>query len=83
MKGVGKIKQYLSALLWYLRRRGGSGRGAVFSVRTRGVDRRCCMAVHSVMMRLVEECLARRHRRGVYLIERAMEEVLTALRRWI
>jgi predicted transcriptional regulator of viral defense system len=86
MKGVGKIKQYLSALLWYLRRRGGGGRGAVFSVRTRdvcGVDKRCGMAVRRLMMSLVEEGLARRHRRGVYLIERAMEEVLTALRRWI
>jgi len=74
MKGVGKIKQYLSALLWYLRRRGGGGRCAVFSVRTRdlcGVDKRCGIAVHSLMMRLVEEGLARRHRRGVYLIERA------------
>jgi hypothetical protein len=84
MKGVGKIKQYLSALLWYLRRRGGGGRGAVFSVRTRdvcGVDKRCGIAVNSLMMRLVEEGLARRHRWGVYIIERAMEEVLTALRR--
>jgi hypothetical protein len=73
MKGVGKIKQYLSALLWY-RRRGGRGRGAVFSVRTRdvcGLDKRCGIAVHSLMMSLVEEGLARRHRRGVYLIERA------------
>jgi predicted transcriptional regulator of viral defense system len=48
-----------------------------------GVDRRCGMAVRRLMMSLVEEGLARRHRRGVYLIERAMEEVLTALRRWI
>jgi hypothetical protein len=82
MKEVGKIKQYLSALLWYLRRRGGGGRGAAFSIRTRdvcGVDKRCGIAVHSLMMRLVEEGLARRHRRGV--LERAMEEVLTPLRR--
>jgi hypothetical protein len=36
------------------------------------------------MMRLVEEGLARRHRKGVYLIERAtVEEVLSALRQWI
>ena len=57
------------------------------AVRTRdvcGVDRRCGMAVHSLMMRLVEEGLARRYKRGTYLIEkRAMEEVLTALKRWI
>jgi len=57
------------------------------SVRTRdvcGVDRRCGMAMHSLMMRLVERGLARRHKRGVYLIERrAVEEVLSALREWI
>ena len=57
------------------------------SVRIRdvcGVDRRCEMAVRRLMMRLVEEGLARRHRKGVYLIERAaVEEVLSALRQWI
>ena len=49
-------------------------KGPVFSVRTRdvcGVDKRCGMAVRHLMMSLVEEGLARRHRRGVYLIERA------------
>jgi predicted transcriptional regulator of viral defense system len=85
MKGE-KIKRYLLALLWYVERRVG-GRGAVVSVRTRdvcGVDRRCGMAVRRLMMSLVEEGLARRHRQGVYLIEKmAVEEVLTALRRWI
>ncbi len=36
------------------------------------------------MMSLVEEDLARRYKKGVYLIERrAVEEVLTALKRWI
>jgi predicted transcriptional regulator of viral defense system len=62
-------------------------RRAVVSVRIRdvcGVDRRCGMAVRRLMMRLVEEGLARRHRKGVYLIERAtVEEVLSALRQWI
>jgi len=75
-------------LLWHLQRRGGGGRGAVVSVRTRdvcGVDRRCGMAVRELMMRLV----GRRGspsviRGGVYLIEReALEEVLSALREWI
>ena len=84
---VWKIRQYLPALLWYVQRRVGGGRGAVFSVRTRdvcGVDRRCGMAVHSLMMRLVEKGLTKRLKRGTYLIERrAVEEVLTALRRWI
>jgi predicted transcriptional regulator of viral defense system len=48
------------------------------------VDRRCGRAVHSLMMRLVEKGLAKRHKKGVYLIERgAAEEVLTALRKWI
>jgi len=59
----------------------------VVSVRIRdvcGVDRRCGMAVRRLMMRLMEEGLARRHRKGVYLIERAaVEEVLSALRQWI
>jgi predicted transcriptional regulator of viral defense system len=80
-----KIRQYLPALLWHLQRRGDGG--AVVAVRTRdvcGVDRRCGMAVHSLMVRLVEEGLARRYKRGTYLIEkRAVEEVLTALKRWI
>jgi len=36
------------------------------------------------MTRLVERGLAKRHKRGTYLIERgAAEEVLTALKEWI
>jgi predicted transcriptional regulator of viral defense system len=84
---VWKIKQYLPALLWYVQRRVGGERGFLISVRTRGVcgvDRRCCMVVHSLMMRLVEKGLARRLKRGTYIIERGVaEEVLTALRQWI
>ncbi len=84
---VWKIKQYLSALLLYVQRRVEGGRGVVVAVRTRdicGVDRRCGMAVHSLMMSLVEKGLAKRHKKGTYLIERgAAEEVLTALREWI
>jgi len=87
-EGVGrKTRRYLPALLWHLQRRGGGGRGAVVSVRTRdvcGVDRRCGMAVRELMMSLVGEGLARRYKKGTYLIEkRAAEEVLTALKRWI
>jgi predicted transcriptional regulator of viral defense system len=82
-----KIKQYLPALLWHLRRRLEGGRGFLISVRTRdvcGVDRRCGMAVHWLMMRLAEKGLAKRHKKGIYLIERkAVEEVLSALREWI
>jgi hypothetical protein len=82
---VWKIRQYLPALLLYVQRRVKGGRGAVISIRTRdvcGVDRRCGMAVHSLMMSLVE--IARRFKRGTYLIEkRAVEEVLTALKEWI
>ncbi|NAZ33656.1 MAG: hypothetical protein GU356_05160 [Pyrobaculum sp.] len=82
-----KIKQYLPALLWYVQRRLEGGRGFLISVRTRdvcGVDRRCGMAVHSLMMRLVERGLARRIKRGTYLIERwAVEEALSALKEWI
>jgi predicted transcriptional regulator of viral defense system len=82
-----KIKQYLPALLLRIQRRVGGERGVVVAVRTRdvcGVDRRCCMAVHWLMMRLVEKGLAKRHKRGTYLIERvAVEEVLTALKKWI
>jgi predicted transcriptional regulator of viral defense system len=82
-----KIRQYLPALLWYLQRRVEGGRGAVISVHVRnicGVDRRCGMAVYWLMARLEEGGLARRHKRGTYLIERkTAEEVLTALRQWI
>jgi hypothetical protein len=36
------------------------------------------------MMSLVEEDLARRYKKGVYLIERAaVEEVLSVLKEWI
>jgi predicted transcriptional regulator of viral defense system len=82
-----KIKQYLPALLWYVQRRLEGERGAVVSVRVRnicGVDRRCGIVMHNLMTRLVEKGLARRHKRGTYIIERrAVEEVLTALKEWI
>jgi predicted transcriptional regulator of viral defense system len=82
-----KIKQYLPALFLYVQRRVGGERGVVVAVRTRdvcGVDRRYGMTVHWLMMRLVEKGLAKRHKKGTYLIERvAVEEVLTALRQWI
>ncbi len=62
-------------------------RGFVVAVRTRdicGVDRRCGRAVYSLMMSLVEKGLARRLKRGTYLIERrAVEEVISALKEWI
>jgi predicted transcriptional regulator of viral defense system len=71
----------------HIQRRVEGGRGAVVAVRVRnicGVDRRCGMAVHWLMTRLMERGLAKRHKRGTYLIERnAAEEVLTALREWI
>jgi len=81
---VWKIRQYLPALLLYVQRRVGGERGFLVAVRTRdicGVDRRCGMAVHSLMMSLVEKGLAKRHKRGTYLIERgAAEEVISALK---
>jgi predicted transcriptional regulator of viral defense system len=84
---VRKIRQYLPVLLLYMQRRVGGERGVVVAVKTRdvcGMDRRCGMAVHSLMMSLVEKGLARRYKKGVYLIERAaVEEVLTALKEWI
>jgi predicted transcriptional regulator of viral defense system len=82
-----KIRQYLPDLLLYMQRRLEGERGFLVAVRTRdicGVDRRCGRAVYSLMMRLVEKGLAKRHKKGTYLIERrAVEEVLTALREWI
>jgi predicted transcriptional regulator of viral defense system len=82
-----KIRQYLPALLLHIQRRVGGERGVVVAVRTRdvcGVDRRCGRVVHSLMMSLVAKGLARRYKKGVYLIERrAVEEVLTALKEWI
>jgi predicted transcriptional regulator of viral defense system len=84
---VWKIRQYLPALLLYVQRRVEGGRGAVVSVRTRdicGVDRRCGIVVHWLMARLMERGLAKRHKKGTYLIERrAVEEILSALRQWI
>jgi predicted transcriptional regulator of viral defense system len=74
---VWKIRQYLPALLLHIQRRLEGERGVVVAVRTRdicGVDRRCGWAVHSLMMSLVEKGLARRHKRGTYLIERATVE---------
>jgi hypothetical protein len=82
-----KIRQYLPALLLYVQRRVEGERGAVVAVRTRdicGVNRRCGWAVHWLMMSLVAKGLARRFKKGTYLIERrAVEEVLTALKEWI
>jgi predicted transcriptional regulator of viral defense system len=84
---IWKIRQYLPALLLYVQRRMEGGRGFLIAVRTRdicGMDRRCGRAVYSLMMSLVEKGLARRFKKGTYLIERrAVEEVLTALKRWI
>ncbi len=84
---VWKMKQYLPALLLYIQRRLEGGRGFLVAVRTRdvcGVDWRCCMAVHSLMMRLAEKGLAKKHKKGTYLIERAaVVEVLSALKEWI
>jgi predicted transcriptional regulator len=84
---VWKIRQYPPALLLYIQRRVGGERGVVVAVRTRdicGVDWRCGQAVHSLMMRLVEKGLARRFKKGTYIIEkRAVEEVLSALKEWI
>jgi len=82
-----KIRQYLPALLLYIQRRVGGERGVVVAVKTRdmcGMDRRCGRAVHSLMVSLVEKGLAKRHKKGTYLIERAaVDEVLSALREWI
>jgi len=82
-----KIRQYLPTLLLHIQRRLEGERGFLVAVRTRdvcGVDRRCGMAVHSLMMRLVERGLARRFKKGTYIIERSVaEEVLAALRQWI
>jgi len=82
-----KIKQYLPALLLYVQRRLEGERGFLVAVRVRnicGVDRRCGIVVHWLMKSLIEKGLAKRHKRGTYLIEkRAVEEVLTALKEWI
>jgi L-asparaginase II len=84
---VWKMKQYLPALLLYIQRRVGGEKGVVVAVRTRdvcGVDRRCGQAVYSLMMSQVEKGFAKRHKKGIYLIERrAVEEVLTTLKKWI
>ncbi len=84
---VWKVRQYLPDLLWYLQRRVEGGRGSLVAVRIRdvcGVDRRCCVIVQRLLARLEERGLARRHKQGVYLIERgAAEEVISALREWI
>jgi len=84
---VWKIRQYLPALHLHIQRRVDGERGFLVAVRTRdvcGVDRLCGRVVHSLMMSLVEKGLAKRYKKGVYLIERrAVEEVLTALKEWI
>jgi predicted transcriptional regulator of viral defense system len=84
---VWKIRQYLPALLLHIQRRVDGERGFLIAVRTRdicGVDRRCGRAVYSLMMSLVGRGLAKRHKKGTYLIERAaVEEVLMTLKEWI
>jgi predicted transcriptional regulator of viral defense system len=84
---VWKVRQYLPALLLYVQRRLEGGRGSLVAVRIRdvcGIDRRCCTIVQRVLKRLEERGLARRHKQGVYLIERSTaEEVMATLRQWI
>jgi predicted transcriptional regulator of viral defense system len=81
-----KARRYLPALLWHVQKLRGN-RGVVISIKTRdicGADKRCALTLRYIMMWLVEKGLARRHKQGVYLIERAaVEEVLSALREWI
>ena len=82
-----KAQQYLPALIWYLQRRGRSDRGVVIAVRTKdicGVDRRCGWALRRLMMSLVAQGLAKRHKQGVYLIDReALGRVLSVLQKLI
>ncbi len=82
-----KIRQYLPNLLWYVQRRLEGGRGFLVAIRIRdvcGMDRRCCVVVQTLLARLKERGLARRHKQGIYLIERgATEEVISALKEWI
>jgi predicted transcriptional regulator of viral defense system len=84
---IWKVRQYLPDLLLYVQRRLGGGRGSLVAIRIGdvcGIDRRCCTVVQRVLKRLEEKGLAKRHKQGVYLIERrAAEEVLTALREWL
>jgi predicted transcriptional regulator of viral defense system len=84
---VWKIQQYLPDLLLYMQRRLEGGRGSLVAIRIRdvcGIDRRCCVVVQTLLARLEERGLARRHKQGVYLIERgATEEVISALKEWI
>jgi predicted transcriptional regulator of viral defense system len=84
---VWKIRQYLPDLLLYMQRRLEDGRGSLVAIRIRDVcsiDRRCCVVVQTLLARLEERGLARRHKQGVYLIERgAAEEVISALKEWI
>ncbi len=82
---VWKIRQYLPALACAEASRGWAwGCGFCEDARVCGVDRRCGQAVRRLMMSLVEKGLARRLKRGTYLIERAaVEEVLTTLKEWI
>jgi hypothetical protein len=82
-----KAQQYLPALIWYLQRRGRSDRGVVIAVRTKdicGVDRRCGWALRRLMMSLVAQGLAKRHKQGIYLIDReALGRVLSVLQKLI
>jgi len=81
-----KARRYLPALLWHVQKLRGN-RGGVVAVKTRdicGADKRCALMLRYIMMWLVEGGLAKRHKQGVYLIERKdMERVLAALREWI
>jgi predicted transcriptional regulator of viral defense system len=83
---IWKIRQYLPDLLLYMQRRLEGGRGFLVAIRIRDVcsiDRRCCVVVQTLLARLAERGLARRHKQGIYLIERkAVEEVISALKEW-
>jgi len=59
----------------------------VIAVRTKdicGVNRRCGWALRRLMMSLVAQGLASRHKQGVYLIKReSLDRVLLVLRKQI
>ncbi|MFN3804856.1 MAG: hypothetical protein ACK4SY_07350 [Pyrobaculum sp.] len=77
------MSYYISALLYYIYKKKFE-KGLLVAIRTReicGTDKRCSWYLREVMLYIEGRGLARRYKRGVYLIERkALDRVIATVR---
>ncbi len=75
---------YISALLYYMYRKMKVERGSLVSIKTREIcktDKRCSWYLREIMLDVERRGLAKRHKQGVYLIERnLLERVISTVK---